>query len=170
MASEKLKLPSTVAQKLRLVDVFSSRILKYPPPTEPITVMPDSGSTFYIEEKPEEEMALGAKDRIVPVFHFAKEPSRPHGIPFNIVLHPGETADSVNKRLQARLALGEKEYGKVKLFLVGRGGRINELEKGEDVIGDMVLESTDAFALEHPDRSAAAKRFGGLEKAIKIHN
>ena len=170
MAKDKLKLSPTATQKLRLVDVYASRVLKYPPPTEPISTLTDHGSVFYIEEVPAEEVTWGPKDRLIPVFHFAKDPNRPHSVPFNLVLHAGETVDSVNKRLQARLSLGEKEYGKVKLFLVGSGNRIKELENGEDVIGDMPLEPTDALALDHPDRAAAAKRSGGFEKSIKIHN
>ncbi len=38
----------------------------------------------------------------------------------------------------------------------------------EEVLGDREWEATDSIGLDHPDKSS--KRFGGFEKAIKIHN
>jgi ubiquitin carboxyl-terminal hydrolase 7 len=104
----------------------------------------------------------------VHVFHFARDPSRTHAVPFRVLIRPGETVADVKKRIQTRLGVNEKEFQKIKFGLVTHGSRVNPLEDDDEVIGDRTWEAYDSIGLDHVDKSA--KRFGGFEKAIKIHN
>lgn len=69
-----------------------------------------------------------------------------------------------------KLGVTEKEFSKMKLCHVS-SGKVRHLDAAEDdvCLGDLEWLSGDFLGLDHPDRSANAKRFGGIEKAVKIH-
>jgi ubiquitin carboxyl-terminal hydrolase 7 len=52
------------------------------------------------------------------VFHFSKELTRTHGVPFRFVVKRGEKFSDTKKRLQARLAVPDKEFAKYRFALI----------------------------------------------------
>lgn len=155
----------------RVLEVSNGRLVRYLHPSDHLSKIPDNGTSIYAERIPQEELNMTLADQIVSVYHFAKEPFRSHGIPFNIVLRGKETVGEMKKRLQLRLGLGDKEFSKIGVYqIVGSGSNQRLLEDDSENIGDIIFEKYDAIGLEHPDRSASAKKYGAFEKAIKIHN
>lgn len=96
---------------------------------------------LFAEEILEEELAADEGERVVQVFHFNKDPSRTHGIPFRFVLRPvrgslssdmernilivvsdhptqREPFSETKKRLQARTGTSEKELAKMKFAII----------------------------------------------------
>jgi ubiquitin carboxyl-terminal hydrolase 7 len=164
---EKLNQPGLKVDQIRLMDLGNPRRSRVVSPTEPISrVM----TNLHAERIPQEEQSKQPDDQIISVFHFAKDPTRTHGLPFLFVLHPEEKVSDVKKRLQIRLGLGDKEFAKITLFAVNQNNEIKELGDEEMEIGKFKFDGHIQLGLEHPDRSAAAKRYAGFEKAIKIHN
>jgi ubiquitin carboxyl-terminal hydrolase 7 len=140
---------------------------------------------------PLEETSISQHDKIVNVFHFSKDPSRAHGIPFRVVLRPGETLEDLKRHIQHRLALSDKDVAKIKFNIVSYVGQVKPLEDGKfedeaglgyvasdlsthhadaETIGDFEWPATEFIGLDHPDKSGKSSRFGQFEKAIKIHN
>lgn len=55
--------------------------------SEAVRDIPDTTELF-AEEVPIDEAEAGESERVVPVYHYNKEPTRAHGIPFRFVLLP----------------------------------------------------------------------------------
>jgi ubiquitin carboxyl-terminal hydrolase 7 len=70
------------------------------------------------QEIPLEEMEARDTDKIVDVFHFTKEPSRTHGVPFRFVVLPEEKFSDTKKRLQARMGIPDGGMTKYRFALV----------------------------------------------------
>ena len=45
-------------------------------------------SDFSMQEIPQEELEADDADKVISVFHFSKEVSRTHGVPFRFVVKP----------------------------------------------------------------------------------
>ncbi|KAI9103187.1 cysteine proteinase [Phlyctochytrium arcticum] len=76
------------------------------------------GAELYAEDIPMDEENLHAGDRLVHAFHYNKDPSRGHGIPFTFVIKNGEVFSDTKQRLQDRMGMNEKDFAKVKFTLV----------------------------------------------------
>lgn len=72
----------------------------------------------YAEEIPiEEGQTDGTDDFIVGCYHFQKDPTRPHGVPFRFVVRHGEPFVETKKRLQVRIGASDKELSRMKFVL-----------------------------------------------------
>jgi ubiquitin carboxyl-terminal hydrolase 7 len=71
-----------------------------------------------LQEIPREELEAGDMDKIINAFHFSKEVSRTHGVPFKFVLKPGEPFSETKKRLQARTGVSDKDFAKFRFALI----------------------------------------------------
>ncbi|KAJ3080058.1 hypothetical protein HK102_003345, partial [Quaeritorhiza haematococci] len=125
-------------------------------------------TTLYMEEIPTEEVQMTETDKIVPVFHFTKEPNRVHSAPFTFVLHHGEMFSETKKRLQARLGMNDKDFGKVKFAWVPHTGAKWRYLEDDDIVADLEIGPQDYLGLDHVDKSGRNGRLGTFEKAIKI--
>ena len=108
------------------------------------------------------------------MYHFNRDPLRPHGIPFYFVLKAGETFSSTKTRLQNRIGMSDKDFQKVKIVLVSKNLDISSIESGknislilDDILCDRFDQSVESLGLDHIDKSS---RSGVGEKAIKIFN
>ncbi|KAF8319268.1 cysteine proteinase [Clavulina sp. PMI_390] len=124
---------------------------------------------MYAEEIPVEELSASDSDKIIDVFHFTKEPSRTHGVPFRFVVLPDEKFVDTKKRLQARMGLPDGGLAKFRFALVQMAHYkqptyIND----EDTIFEHKWTSTDALGLDHIDKTGRAGRIPGAERAIVI--
>lgn len=70
------------------------------------------------QEIPVEELEARDTDKIVDVFHFTKEPSRTHGVPFRFVVLPDEKFSDTKKRLQTRMGIPDGGMAKYRFALV----------------------------------------------------
>lgn len=69
---------------------------------------------LYAEEIPIEEANVTEEERVITCYHFAKDPTRFHGVPFRFVLKKDEPFSETRKRIQLRLGMGDKEFSKIK--------------------------------------------------------
>ncbi|TFK42655.1 hypothetical protein BDQ12DRAFT_676579 [Crucibulum laeve] len=123
---------------------------------------------LYAEEIPREELEADDADKVIGVFHFSKELSRTHGIPFKFVVKRGEKFSDTKKRLQARIGVSDKEIAKYRFALI----QVSTFKQpsyieDEDTIYEHQFAPEDVLGLDHVDKSGKT-RAGAGEKAIVI--
>ncbi|KDQ18041.1 hypothetical protein BOTBODRAFT_29357 [Botryobasidium botryosum FD-172 SS1] len=135
--------------------------------TEMLGNLPDV--EFFAEEIPADELAADEADKVISVFHFSKEPSRTHGVPFRFVVKPQEKFLETKKRLQARIGVTDKDILKYRFALIQSAMfKQPSYIEDDDMIYDHKFLPDDVLGLDHVDRSGRAGRTGGSEKAIVI--
>nr|WOG36225.1 uncharacterized protein [Candida metapsilosis] len=105
---------------------------------------------------------------IIPAFHFHKQSTNHHGIPFFVILFPGELWSDTKERLRRKLGLGQQAFDKIKFALADshdKGSYIDETDP-ELVLFDKVSSMRVNLALDHIDRNP--KRQYAYEKGISI--
>ena len=65
---------------------------------------------------------MRSEDKLVNVFHYSREPSRAHGVPFRFVARQGEKFVDTKKRLQEHVGASDKEFAKYRFALVQSAG------------------------------------------------
>ncbi|KAJ8078640.1 ubiquitin-specific protease ubp15 [Marasmius tenuissimus] len=123
---------------------------------------------LYAEEIPREEAEADDSDKVIGVFHFSKELSRTHGVPFKFVVKKGEKFVDTKKRLQARIGVSDKDLAKYRFALI----QVSTFKQptyieDEDTIYEHQFAPEDVLGLDHVDKSGKA-RTGTGEKAIVI--
>jgi len=101
------------------------------------------------------------------VFHFSKDLSRTHGVPFKFVVKRGEKFYDTKKRMQGRLGLSDKEFAKYRFALI----QVSTFKQpsyieDEDTIYEHQFAPEDVLGLDHVDKSGKSRSAG--EKAIVI--
>lgn len=76
--------------------------------------------TLYAEKIPEDELNATEDDRAIFCFHYDKEPTKPHGVPFKFVLKAGELFKDTRERLSKRTGIKGKLLEKIKFAIVSR--------------------------------------------------
>ncbi|KAK0549532.1 ubiquitin-specific protease ubp15 [Tilletia horrida] len=140
-------------------------------PTEMIGNINEATELFG-EEISRDELESSEDDKIISVFHFSKEAHRTHGVPFKFVIKRGEKFADTKKRIQARLAVPDKDFAKFRFALVQSSTyKQPSYIEDEDVIYDHKFLPEDTIGLDHPDRTGRAGRVGAVQdKGIKIRN
>ncbi|KAG8782435.1 hypothetical protein FRC12_020829 [Ceratobasidium sp. 428] len=124
---------------------------------------------LYAEEITTEEMNAGDSDKVISAFHFTKEPTRTHGVPFKFVVKPGEKFVDTKKRLQKRMGITDKDIAKYKFSLIQSAlFRQPAAIEENDIIYDHKFLPDDVLGLDHIDKTGKAGRSGPGEKAIVI--
>ncbi|CAG8774401.1 627_t:CDS:2, partial [Racocetra fulgida] len=110
-------------------------------------------------EIPQDEIELGANDKIIQAFHFTKEPLRAHGIPFKFVLKTGEPFSVTKSRLQLRIGMNEKDFIKVKVAIihVASYAKPQYIEDNNIILSDYGL-TNELLGLDHVDKTGRAGR------------
>lgn len=72
------------AQNVRIYEVRSNKVFKVLVPDDPVAILSEFAG-LYAEKIPEEERDADRGD-FVNCFHFEKEPGKPHGIPFRLLV------------------------------------------------------------------------------------
>jgi len=117
------------------------------------------------EEVPLDELHAGEEDKIINVFHFSKEAHRTHGVPFKFVVRPNEPFTETKKRIQARLAVADKDFAKFRFALVQSSGyKQPSYLEDSDVIYEHKYQPDDVLGLDHIDR---AFKTGRLTTAVQ---
>ncbi|TFY70399.1 hypothetical protein EVG20_g2597 [Dentipellis fragilis] len=123
---------------------------------------------LYAEEIPWEELDADDGDKVISVFHFSKEVSRTHGVPFKFVVKPAEKFADTKRRLQARIGVSDKDFAKYRFALIQAATfKQPSYIEDEDTIYDHKFAPEDVLGLDHVDKSGKT-RTGTGEKAIVI--
>lgn len=105
---------------------------------------------------------------LIPAFHFHKQSTNYHGIPFFVILFPDELWSNTKKRLRRKLGLGQQAFDKIKFALADandKGLYIDETDP-DLILFDKVSNGRANLALDHIDRNP--KRQNPYEKGISI--
>jgi len=124
-------------------------------------------SELYAEEIPIDELNVDeAEDKIIGAYHFQKDPTRTHGVPFRFVVKPKEQFIDTKKRLQARMGASDKDFGKMKFALVQPAvySKPSYLSD-DDLLRDHKWQDEDLLGIDHIDKTP--KRTG-MERAVVI--
>jgi ubiquitin carboxyl-terminal hydrolase 7 len=125
------------------------------------------------EEVALDELNAREEDKIINVFHFSKDANRTHGVPFKFVVRAGEAFKDAKKRMQARLAVPEKDFSKFKFALVQSSTyKQPSYLEDDDVIYDHKFLPDDVLGLDHIDRSGKTGRIATAvqDRGIRIRN
>jgi len=121
---------------------------------------------LFAEEVPQEELdalSVPERDKIIMVYHFYREPSRAHGVPFRFVIKPGEKFADTKKRLVTRLQVHEKDWSKFRFALIQEATFKQPTHiSDEDILYDHKWLAEDVLGLDHMDKSN--KRANGAYK------
>ncbi|CAK7891229.1 ubiquitin carboxyl-terminal hydrolase 15 [[Candida] anglica] len=110
------------------------------------------------------------KLNVIPGFHFHKNSSYHHGIPFIFPVFPSEKFSDTKARLRSKLGLGIKEFEKIKFALadINDKGRYIDHENDDFILYEELKKHTEqlSLALDHPDRSP--RRQSQFDRGISI--
>ena len=116
---KKAGLSDAVVNRMRILEVSQSKIHKEL--AQEASVVPiQEFATLYAECIPDEEEYAQDGDKAVYAFHFDKEQSRTHGVPFKFVVKPGERFEDTKERLKMRTGIKGKQFDKIRFCLVPR--------------------------------------------------
>jgi len=166
--AKQVKLTSSGTGKIRVFEVSKDgKTQKEFTGSEMIGNIPDPVE-LYAEEIPIEELEADDADKVISVFHFSKEVSRTHGVPFRFVVKPGEKFSETKKRLQARIGVPDKDFAKYRFALIQVATfKQPSYIEDDDTIYDHKFAPEDVLGLDHVDKSGRT-RTGAGEKAIVI--
>ncbi|KAI9807087.1 MAG: hypothetical protein M1825_005804 [Sarcosagium campestre] len=152
---KKINLDETAAEHIRIYEVHSNKI--YKELTESFNVAGvNEYVTLYAEQVPQDELDSEEADRAIYAFHFSKEPSKSHGVPFKFVVKPGEIFKETRARLEKRTGLKGKQFEKIKFAVVQRMAFSKPIYlNDEDILADVATDADDLLGLDHVDRSKA---------------
>jgi ubiquitin carboxyl-terminal hydrolase 7 len=175
---KRAQLPNEIAGQIRFYEVHSGKVYKVLPLSHNV-VAHNEFMTIYAERVPEEEQQLDVEkgDRPLWCFHFEKEPSKHHSIPFIFVVKDGEMFKETKERLSKRTSIKGKNFEKVRFAIVKGGQNYSRpvwIEDGvytldismrgacfenqmlthftDDILSEK-LGNDDHLGLEHPNRN-----------------
>lgn len=128
---------------------------------------------IFAEEIPAEELQASDDDKIINVFHFSKDVTRTHGVPFRFVIKPGEKFSETKKRLQDRLEISDKDFAKFRFALCQSSTyKQPAYLEDDDVIYEHRFLPEDVLGLDHIDRSGRTGRIGqaAIDRGIRIRS
>lgn len=179
-------------RQMRLLEIFSSRIYKVLPSTDPIDTLNSQYWTFRAECIPDEEINMepDSGDSLVHVYHFVTDTeanaNATHvtsqvfnfGDPFIFRIGSEETAASVRERIRTKLNIPAEEFAKWKLAYVSiRGGAefLSDEEVPAERFAKASIESQHYLGLGHEDKGpkrpvSTARHNSYVERPVKIYN
>ncbi|KAK4688080.1 ubiquitin carboxyl-terminal hydrolase 7, partial [Tremellales sp. Uapishka_1] len=151
--SKLVKLVPGGSGRIRIFDIANSgRAQREYTSSEMIGNLADPAELF-AEEIPQEELNVAEGSKVVNLFHYAKDPSRSHGVPCKFVLLEGEKFYDTKRRIQERIGVSDKDFAKFKFTLVTstvfkQPAPVEE----DDIVYDHKWMSEDALGLDHIDK------------------
>ena len=129
---KKVNLDDEAMQHVRIYEVHGGKV--YKELTDDFNVSGvNEFVVLYAEKIPEEELKAGDDDRAVFCYHFDKEPTKPHGVPFKFIIKPGEPFKETKERISKRTGIKGKNLERIKFAIVSRALYVKPryLEDGE---------------------------------------
>ncbi|KAF2021184.1 cysteine proteinase [Aaosphaeria arxii CBS 175.79] len=158
---KKANLSEEVASRVRIYEAHASKFYKALSPDFQIMGIGDY-LTIYAAAFPDDQAA-----KKISVFHFDKEITKVHGVPFQFPLKEGELFSETKQRLSDFTKIKGKNFEKIKFMVTGKPhfSKPEPLED-EDILWDMVGTRDDvALAMDHVNK---AKSFWGKTDSIFI--
>lgn len=163
---QKLNLSSELIDRFHIFGVHSNRVYKDFDLTCPVTSLQDF-LLLYAEVISEDELNLDEDDQYMNAYHFQKEPTRSHGIPFRFIVKPNEKFSETKIRILKRTGLKEKDTGKIKYAVIQQSSFAKpRYLDDDDILYDISNNSDDLLGLDHLDKTVRSGRYS--ERAIFI--
>ncbi|GAA5992402.1 hypothetical protein JCM11641_002734 [Rhodosporidiobolus odoratus] len=157
---KQVKLQPEGSGTIRIFEIINGRTQKVFNGSEVVRDVPEA-TELYAEEISSEEANVEDDERIVQVYHFNKDPSRAHGIPFRFVLKPSEPFSETKKRLQIRTGTSEKDLAKTRFAIVQPAIYTKPLAVEEaDILADHKWADEDVLGMDHIDKRRTAGEKG----------
>lgn len=163
--AKKLNLDEQAAQNIRVLEVHGGKIHKEL--IEDFNVVGvNEFTTLYAEKIPDEELNASDNDRFIYCYHFDKESTKPHGVPFKFMLKPGEPLKDTKERISKRTGIKGKLLQQIKFALVSRTlyAKPQYLED-TDVVVDLIQDGDEMLGLDHVNK---ARNFWGRAEGMFI--
>ncbi|KAL8923049.1 MAG: hypothetical protein Q9172_003295 [Xanthocarpia lactea] len=150
---KKVNLSDEAVGKLRFYETHGCKIIKDLHPNSAFATISDF-STLFAELRPEEEDHPDDGDQLIDAFHFDKETSKTHGVPFRFVMKPGELFKDTKERLSKRTGIKGKQFEKLKFAVVQRStySRPTYLHDDDD-LSMIATHPDDQLGLDHVNRT-----------------
>ncbi|KAF2703011.1 cysteine proteinase [Pleomassaria siparia CBS 279.74] len=158
---KKANLSDEVMQNVQVYEAHNNKFYK--------TLAPDFGVMgiqdylqLYAAVFPEED-----SPRKIPVFHFDKEPSKVHGVPFVFPLKEGEAFSETKQRLSDYTKIKGKQFDKIKFALLSKPHFSRPEYIGDaEILWDLVGSRDDIYlAFDHVNKT---RSFWGKTDSIFI--
>ena len=165
--ARKLNLDEATARTVRVAEVQGGKISR--DLLEDFNVAGVTEFTaLHAEKVPDEELNATDDDRVIDCYHFDREPSKPHGVPFRFVVKPGEKFFDTRERLSKRTGVKGKLLQQIKFAVVPRGtySKPRYLED-EDILADFISgEGDESLGLDHVNKP---RNFWGKAEGMFIN-
>ncbi|GAB7335534.1 hypothetical protein MBLNU13_g07876t1 [Cladosporium sp. NU13] len=152
---KRAQLPNEIMGQIRFYEVHSGKVYKVLPLSHSVVAL-NEFLTIYAERVPEEEQQLDVEkgDRPLWCFHFEKDPSKHHSIPFIFIIKEGEVFKETKERLSKRTGIKGKNFEKVRFAIVKGGQNYSRpvWVEDDDILSEK-LGHDDHLGLEHPNRN-----------------
>lgn len=166
--AKKLNIDEAEAKNIRLIEVNAGKIIKELNEDHNVSALNEFTTlygekneitTLYAEKIPDEELEASDDDKFVYCFHYDREPTRPHGIPFKFVLKPGEKFLDTKERLGKRTGLKGKPLQLIKFTIVTRGNAQKPRPiEDSDVLFDLIEGGEESLGLDHVNKQRSLWR------------
>ncbi|CAO3634585.1 unnamed protein product [Cunninghamella echinulata] len=122
---------------------------------------------LYIEEVPKEEESVPMDERFyITVFHYQRDISRTHSVPFKFLVIKDEPFSETKLRLQQRTGLPDSDWNKVKICLVSNY-LTTPIDEDDYKLSDHNFDQDDALGLDHVDKTGRVNR-NPMEQGLTI--
>ncbi|KAF2403000.1 ubiquitin carboxyl-terminal hydrolase 21 [Trichodelitschia bisporula] len=149
-------LTDEIFDRIRVFEVHNNKIYRECSPNYAIANLTDFVNLF-IEIKPEEEIDYPEGDHLALAFHFEKEVSRAHGIPFVFLMKKGETFKETKERLSRRTGLKGKSFEKIRFAVIPRSNYQRPLYlEDDDILSEKLSPREDQLGLDHANKARSA--------------
>lgn len=158
---KKANIDDDIMQSVRIYEVHMHRFHKALPSDHQIVSMYDY-TQLYAAPFPE-----GDSSKCIWAFHYDKEPSKPHGTPFQVTLKEGEPFRETKQRISELIKIKGKQLDKIKFALVPKAqySRPEYIQEDEIIFDTVGAHDDMSIGLEHPNKS---KSFWGKTDSIFI--
>lgn len=103
---------------------------------------------------------------IIPVYHFYKNSTYHHSVPFLLVLFPNELWKDTKKRLQFKLGISDSGFSKIKFAIADKHDKGKYLDNNDNLILYSEIDNNSlSLALDHVDKNSKKSIF---DKGIQI--
>lgn len=136
--------------------------------------------SFRVEEIPSDQLSVVQDERLLPVAHYDKEPTRTFGVPFFIKIRNEEPIAMVKQRIKEMLEVPDKDFEKYKFCIITNNRVVRELDNDENAVVHlselntnhygMSMSAAPYLGIDHVNKSRGMRGSHTTEKAIVIHN
>ncbi|GAB7350994.1 hypothetical protein MBLNU459_g1489t1 [Dothideomycetes sp. NU459] len=148
-------IPDEALEHIRFYESHQGKVWKQLANNHPVSNI-NEFMVVYAERTPEEEQDIDAEagDRLIPCYHYEKEPNKHHGTPFIFLMKGGEVFKETKERLSKRIGIKGKNFEKIKFNVIRQGQTfVRPVPVEDDDILSEKMASDDHFGLDHTNKT-----------------